>query len=275
MNKLASIALIFIGILTLNAQDYCISGTVIDSAQIELENNYTPQVNGIMSLNRTITLQFHFVLRQDGGLNFDTNQVDNILDEVNLNFRKIGLSFDPGNYKFISNFNYLVVKAAANEAEIVSENQVDNMLNVYVASNLFNIDNKQCDAYTYYPAAKKDMIFIKSGCLNEQTLTQQLGHFLNLYPTHDSTFGAEPVIDSIGRVTKGDKCYDTPAQPFLLGKVKDCKFTGDQKDYSGDYYIPRTSNFMSAAPVDCKCRFTREQYIRMINAVLQHKSYLW
>jgi hypothetical protein len=167
------------------------------------------------------------------------------------------------------------IRQAVNEKDITTRYYQPHTINLYLVSQLTDKNNRTTCAYTYYPSEKKDMIFIAKNCLSGILLIEQLGHFFNLYHTHETAFGQE-LVDESNCSIAGDLCCDTHAQPDLSGKVTlDCQYTSSVKDLNGQLYTPSVKNYMSAAPQDCRCFFSKEQYIRMLNAMVLFKDYLW
>ena len=91
-----------------------------------------------------------------------------------------------------------------------------------------------------------------------------MGHFLNLYHTHETAFGNE-LVNRTNCSSTGDKCCDTEADPGLEGLIdKSCLYTGKLKDTSGAFYQPKPKNIMSFSNDDCRCNFSRTQFLRII-----------
>jgi phage-related protein len=105
-----------------------------------------------------------------------------------------------------------------------------------------------------------------------------MGHFFGLYHTFDQDFGVE-LVDGSNCETTGDLVCDTEADPTDEGDhlpYPDCNYTGPyMTDANGDYYVPPTNNIMSYYSFDCICRFTPQQYNRMLEQYQQFRSYLW
>ena len=115
---------------------------------------------------------------------------------------------------------------------------------------------------------------MEKGCLTGTTLAHQMGHFLNLYHTHETAFGNELVIRS-NCSTAGDKCCDTEADPGLAGLVDNlCVYTGKLKDTSGNFFQPKPKNMMSFSSDECRCDFSRTQFLRMIYTLQNLKKNL-
>jgi len=250
-----------------------ICGTKLTAQQINLENNFTDSINHLIYLNRKLHIVVYIIKDKEGKTNFDIQILNEAINELNNIFEKIKVNFEVSEILYIDNYHY----------DIINENKEKDLLALYYKKNLINIfivneiklDNIPTCTYTYYPASNIDAIFISKNCFNKSYLIEQIGHLLNLYHTHETAFGKEKVKRENCK-NVGDKCCDTPADPGLELIVNDqCKYTGSLKDENGNLYNPTVANYMSASKAECKCYFSDEQYIRMINCLLKLKKYLW
>lgn len=107
-----------------------------------------------------------------------------------------------------------------------------------------------------------------------QNLAHQLGHLFGLYDTFAIPNGIE-LVDGSNCDSTGDMICDTPADPYgrvipipndtlnyTFSYLRGCEFIFEAQDTNGEFYQPDVGNIMSAYP--CKCGFTREQYLKMV-----------
>jgi len=99
---------------------------------------------------------------------------------------------------------------------------------------------------------------------NHTTFPHEVGHYFDLFHTHETAYGRE-CVDGSNCTTAGDRLCDTPADPGLgAHNVNDaCQYIGHELDpCHGDPYSPiqRTCSPRrrhSVAPVSLRCRSRR------------------
>ena len=274
MKKLIHFVWLFaISAFVLHAQSDC--GTIVTTKQVQLESTFVDSVSEIINLEKRIYLSAHIVKDESGGNGIDASTINSAIYNLNQVFDKIGLHFTLLNTTTIVDYNYNTVVYGNQDMKLSAFSSIDNTINLYFVNNLFSIADAQVSAYTFMPADNKDFIFFAKDSFNYVVLAEQIGHFFNLYHTHETVFGKE-LADQSNCNSAGDLCCDTYADPDLLGIVSEkCGYLGTAKDSQNNYYAPSVHNFMSSSVSACKCFFSDEQYIRMINAVLKLKTHLW
>jgi hypothetical protein len=250
-------------------------GTTVSQAQQDFETGLTDTVSQVVELNRTFHLAVFITEDNEGEINIDPAEITAAISELNAAFERIKVTFALHSLSYIDNYHFDEIHQEDNETDLITQNTVGNVINLYLVLHLYNEAGQEVCGYTYYPADSDDVILLNKSCLNGPFLIEQIGHFFNLYHTHETIFGIE-LVARTNCQTLGDRCCDTPADPDLTLKVSpDCQYTGKVKDSAGDYFITTTANYMSSSPLDCRCYFSDKQYRRMINCMLQVKDYLW
>ncbi len=258
--------------VTLYAQNSC--GTIITEEQVQLETSFSDSVSEIIFLNKTIYLSAHIVKQENGDNGIDEGAINGAIYNLNQLFETIGLQFQLLKVNVIENYNYNELYYGIQDIQLTNISSINKTINLYFVDNLYDIDKAEVSAYTYMPAEKKDFVVFEKTSFNYTVLAEQIGHFFNLYHTHETEFGKELANQSNCSNT-GDLCCDTPADPNLSGLVSEkCSCLGSQKDSLNISYSPSVKNFMSFTEQTCKCYFSKEQYIRMINAILKLKAHL-
>ena len=248
-------------------------GTTITSEQINFENLFSDSVNNIIYLNRKIHINVYITKDKNGNTNFDIHSLNQAINTINILFDKIKVKFEISSLIYIDNYHYDVINENK-EKDLLSMYYKKNLINIFIVKEIYKNSLSTC-AYAYYPSSNIDAIFIAKNCFHSSHLIEQIGHLLNLYHTHETAFGKETVKRTNCK-TKGDKCCDTPADPNLSLLVNaECKYTGTVTDENNELYNPTVNNYMSASLPECKCYFSDEQYLRMINCLLRLKNYLW
>lgn len=276
-NLFAGILIIITSLLlsfSLKAQQFpC--GTTVDQVQKNFENNFVDSVSQIVQLYRTIHITVYITKNNQGQTNVNLATVNASIALLNQVFDPVKVTFAIFSVNYIDNYHFDAIHMATNEKYLTAQYYTTNTINLYFVSELYSAAEQQICGYAYYPSRSKDVILINKSCLNEAFIAEQIGHFFNLYHTHETTFGNE-LVNRSNCATAGDLCCDTPADPGLTGKVAtNCQYTGTSVDANSNYFTPTTNNFMSLSPLACRCFFSDEQLIRMINCMLKVKSHLW
>lgn len=250
-------------------------GTTVSQQQKDFELSFSDSVYLVTALNRTYHIAVFITRDNKGQPNMNPAEINAALSELNDAFDRIKINFVVHTINYIDNYHFDEIRMGNNERDMMVQNTVRNVINLYLVSSLYNNAGEQICAYSYFPADSTDAILFAKECLNGKLLIEQIGHFFNLYHTHETIFGNELVSRTECKTT-GDRCCDTPADPGLTLKVSpDCQYTGNQKDAEGVYYFLTTANFMSSSPLDCRCYFSDKQYRRMINCIQKVKQHLW
>ncbi len=161
---------------------------------------------------------------------------------------------------------------------------VPNTTNIYFTNNVTSSGSGIC-GYAYFPGGADHTIMKNSCAVSGTTLEHELGHFFNLYHTHQTFGGVDEIVARPGEgkptncATEGDGFCDTDADPSLSGSTMDsdgCIVTsalglGPNGDpYRGDSI---GWNIMSYAPVkSCRTQFTKEQLAMMNWTVVNHSD---
>jgi len=262
-------------------------GTYVNAAQIALESSVsTTDGNPTQSLpqvNRTLSITVFVVKDQLGNAGISEASIQAAVSTLNQYFSPIGLAFRiclP--FHYVDNYNFNNLYATNNEKDLVTLNFERNTINLYLVNTLYD-QNTDVNGYTYMPgSAGKNSIFLNKGSIGGSTLAHQIGHFFNLYHTHEAVaFGSEKVTRGAGAncSTAGDRCCDTDADPNLnlngVSRVNsNCIYTGTFKDSNNELYYPSAKNIMSFSNDNCRCFFSRTQYLRMIYALNHFRNNL-
>ena len=208
-------------------------------------------------------------------------EVQIVLEEASTHFEPICMSFSTCDMVIIENYGYNMLDddLRAKEAGVVFG--LPRRINLFFVKKIFGNDCGFSNRNGFF-TEKEAHIFIELGCTDSPSvqLAHHMGHLLGLLPTN---FGqANELVDGSNCEIAGDQICDTPADPFGMIRddneawklyetgiderpiyLRDCEFVWETKDNNGDFYMPHTSNFMS--PYPCKCEFTFEQYLKMVD----------
>jgi len=161
-------------------------------------------------------------------------------------------------------------------------NLVAGAVNIFFAPNPTAGSRRAC-GWSSFPAYLsefgKDWTVMANSCAtNGSTLAHEMGHFFNLYHTHQGrsasieVFEEELVDGSNCGKNVGDELCDTPAESSrnsrgnsgLSGCVTNaCVYNCNDRDSNNELYKPNPNNLMSYAPKLCRDFFSPQQIERI------------
>lgn len=159
-------------------------------------------------------------------------------------------------------------------AALDAAHSVSNVINIYSAPIVTSGASSIC-GHAQFPGGL-DFVMLANSCTNNgSTFAHELGHYFNLYHTHETFFGSE-LVDGTNCTTTGDILCDTPADPILSSTVDNdgCIYIGAGTDGNGDTYSPIVTNFMSYTPKECRFTVTDDQSARMLFTLTNNRAYL-
>ena len=206
-------------------------------------------------------------------------EVDEMLAAASEYFAPICVSLSSCSFEALENYSY---------NRLYSDTRIEEMGVVYhyprrITLFIVNEVNGHDCGFSYYDGLNsrdRARIFVELRCGDNpaQQIAHHLGSLMGLLPTNYSL--AEELADGSNCATAGDQICDTPADPY--GAKRDssgiwipvpdptkekytngCDFIWQVKDNQGHFFNPKTTNMMS--PYNCKCAFTREQFLRMVD----------
>ena len=230
-------------------------------------------------------------------------QVDQALENLNIGFSQSGFHFNLCSINEIpysaslNEINYSIYDNS-NEFIMAKTSLAPRALNIYFVPKTKTPNGESVCGWASFPAeyynSGKNWIVIRNDCANNgSTLIHEVGHFFNLYHTHQKKnihlgiTTAELADESNCGPTVGDGLCDTPAEPYRAGKGifgivnEDCEILCEHIDANGEAYNlgytidgETKYNYMSYAPYKCRSRFTDDQIERMKKSYLIDRNYL-
>lgn len=269
----------FLSIGALYGQHKC--GTTLEGTE-EARARFMPGYFGCNYIKKTDkTLSITLWIAEDslGSIGYNLTDLQEPMDFLNEIYEPIGIAFQFCDTIFMENFQF---------NDFVSEDELDEMLamyyrpntiNLYLTQNVDHAPFGQVGGFAALPGGDDIIVMRKSTMVDQsQTLVHEMGHFFGLYHTFETEFGDE-FVDGSNCEETGDLVCDTEADPNDEADnlpFPDCNYDGfPEIDDNGDYYVPPTNNFMSYFSNDCRCRFTPQQYNRMLEQYQQIRFYLW
>jgi len=266
---------IFIGILVVisildnaKAQGWC--GTVVtdEYAQFVRNSNLAARRLIIPEINKTLNITAWIVQDENGDPSHDSTDILSTVAGLDALFNQIGISFVVCKFNYIENWQFNMWDRDIHDDAANVLYYQPNTINIYFTGDIVNPAN--ADGYAPLPPSD-DFVVIKG----LSSLTHEMGHFFGLFHTFEDKFGPE-FADHSNCVTVGDLVCDTDADPGGNQDNVDlfCNYTPPTRDPNGDFYEPPTDNIMSYYG-SCPCRFTPEQYLRMVQQFVTHRGNLW
>lgn len=268
-------------------------GTVVTEAHVAYIRNRleTGVYDDVLQMTRRggetwmVPLTIHVVRMSDGTGGLTELSIEQGIWDLNVAFGPSGLEvYRQGNTRFIDDDDfYLNINTDSEIDALRSTDVVCGTVNIYYTQNLADEEGSMCGRSSFFGDPVQGIV-LRNDCIgtvdNPVTFPQEVGHYFNLYHTHETTFDEE-CVDGSNCDDAGDLICDTPADP-KLGSNDDCdagdpcnidsscQYVGNETDScNDDPYAPLTWNLMSYSPKTCRTDFTLEQIGR---ALLVHQN---
>ena len=222
-----------------------------------------------------VPIALHIVRRSNGTGGIDTPQLITAIANLNATFNQVGIRFyiqGPTDEIWDDSF-YTNITTQAGIDALRQTNRVENAINIYFTESFSSGSGSLCgiSSFSFSPTQG---IVMANGCTgvsyNRATFPHELGHYFDLYHTHETAFGIECSTGTNCQTT-GDLICDTPADPQIGHHNINggCTYVGLEIDpcTAAPTYDPDVLNVMSAAPRLCRTRFSPAQIDRMRSAL--------
>jgi hypothetical protein len=241
--------------------------------QLHLAGAYIPPAHprGVCIVPLTI----HIVRSSSGTGGLAQQWANQCIVDANLLFAPAGIQFvQPGPTRFIdSNLFYSGINTLAQINQLRQTDPVPNTINIYFTEHLAYEAGALCGISSFTFSSVQG-IAMNNNCTprsgNHSTFTHELGHYFDLFHTHEPAFGIE-CTSGANCATAGDLICDTPADPTLSSVVNSlCAYIGAAPPpCPGDPpYNPDTRNVMSYARHTCRNHFSAGQDTRALATLL-------
>jgi hypothetical protein len=213
-----------------------------------------------------LPVTFHIVRNDDGSGGLDPARLPGFLARLNAAFAPSFIQFcQPGPPIYIDSTDLNNITSNAEGDVLRQTGPVADTINVFFADNLH-----VCGQASFSDDAVQGVI-MQNTCQGtdqvEGILVHEVGHYFDLYHTHETFFGTE-CVDGSNCATAGDLVCDTPAD-FNLGFTAcvnaacmlTCTTTAGPCPDDG-FYVPSTTNYMSYSRALCLSDFTPSQSSR-------------
>ena len=219
-----------------------------------------------------IPIAAHIVRRSDGTGGLPEWRLADAIDDANFHYAGVDMSFYRlGEIDYIDSDEWYTTTTLAEIDAMRSHNLVADAVNIYFTENLDYESGGLCgiSAFTF---SSVQSIAMRNSCTanpdglgNHSTFSHEVGHYFDLFHTHEPFYGDE-LVDGSNCDVAGDLVCDTPADPQLGGSNVStaCVYTGTATDPNGDLYVPDPSQLMSYSLKHCRDNFTSESLDRAL-----------
>ncbi len=211
----------------------------------------------------------HVALDSLGKTNISEEEIRKLLDNANIAFAPICISFDYCKMDTITDYSFDNIEDEVEVGLLKTRFHKKRRLNIYLVQSAFD---EKINSYSSFNGIRKSddciMVVPKSG----RGFIHELGQTFGLYHTFERKFGVELVNRSNCKTT-GDKVCDTPADAGIKIGTS-CLFANETPDANGDYYRTEIGNYMTHA-FCAHCFFTTEQYEIMAANYLTSSFKMW
>ncbi len=223
-----------------------------------------------------VPVTFHVVRLSNGTAGLSETRVAQALADANAAYAGSGIQFcQAGATIYIdSDAFFFDIDTQAEINQLKSTDPVPQTVNVYCTEFLSNEGGGLCGQSSFTFSGLQGIVQ-RNSCTgtssNPSTFPHELGHYFDLFHTHETSFGVECTSGSNCSFA-GDQICDTPADPNLSGQVNSsCLYIGNAAGPCvGDPpYNPDPANYMSYSLKVCRDMLTPQQqnkaYATLVN----------
>jgi hypothetical protein len=216
-----------------------------------------------------VPLAFHVVQRDDGSEGIQPERLEQALIDANAAFLPMGIQFCVVLNAPIRNSLWNPLRDSG-QVDILRQTDV-----VPAAVNIYFTETTLFCGLSSFTFSRVQGIIMHNDCTgvswNHSTFPHEIGHYFDLFHTHETAFGRECTSGSNCDVA-GDLLCDTPADPRLSSENVDgnCQYIGGGNGpCEGDPpYDPDTRNYLSYSRTWCRDRFSDGQHERGLATLL-------
>lgn len=242
-------------------------------SNIDLENQEVIHLTS-NEINYNLTIDVYIINNELGFPMVQPFEITRSINLLNTEFNKIGINFKSGLIKYVPEYIYGKYTTEDQINEITTKYSSPDKINLYLVDTILQNENLYY-GFTYFPDNdSKNYIFLRKEYMNGNYIITLMGHYFGLLSTHETLGGVERVNGTNCRQA-GDFICDTYADPGLYSVISDsCTYDLNKLDPAGDSFIPTVANYMSESPDKCKCKFTPDQFKRMLFCLKNYRAYL-
>ena len=224
----------------------------------------------------------HIVRKSDGTGGLPVDRYDQAMVDANLAYSNTGIVFyTTGSIDFIdSDAFYFDIDSISEINALRTTNTVENAINVYFTQNLKTAPSNPICGISAFTFSDVQGIAMANSCTatptNHSTYAHEIGHYFDLFHTHETAFGEE-FVDGSNCFDAGDLLCDTPADPVLTSAMVDsatCLYVGDEVDSNGDPYDPDPRQYLSYSLKHCRDTFSAGSEAKIVETLLGPRANL-
>jgi hypothetical protein len=241
------------------------------------------RLDSMVSYVFDVPVTIHVLRMSNGSGGISIGRVSDAMDDLNAQYAGTAVQFEQvGQIRYIDNdamYNDTDTQAEINA--IANTDVVADTLNVYFCNNLRVEGRKKddppvtlCGQASFTGNREYQAVLIDNGCAgNGSTFAHEVGHFFNLYHTHETAFGEE-CPDGSNCNDAGDLLCDTAADPDLDKRVNDsCMYTWNGTR-CGQSFNPDPRNLMSYSVKECRDVISPEQVEKALATLINQRGNL-
>jgi FlgD Ig-like domain/Metallo-peptidase family M12B Reprolysin-like len=225
----------------------------------------------------------HIVRHSNGTGGLPESRYQQAIADANGHYAPVGITFyTAGAIDYIDSDAFYTTSSLDEINDLRTTNTVPDAINIYFTENLDYENGSLCgiSAFTFSSvqaiAMRNSCTANPAGLGNHSTFSHEVGHYFNLFHTHETALGEE-YVDGSNCDVAGDELCDTPADPVLTsGTVSSstCMYTGNATDGHGDPYDPDCTLLMSYSLKHCRDTFTPQSYVRIEDTLVNERPEL-
>lgn len=211
-----------------------------------------------------IPIKAHIVRKSDGTGGLTVDSLNSAIAVMNIKYTSVKMSFSLcSSIHYIDSDELYYLDVDAEDSKLVLNN-VNDAINVYFVGSLVS-GSSVLNGISAFPSAnpaENRIIMWNSATNNRITLPHEMGHYWNVFHTHEEFLGKE-LVNGSNCSTAGDLVCDTPADPCCyFYDANTCTYNGTITDSNEQSYTPMVNNLMSYYGL-CRDIFTAGQYARI------------
>ncbi len=215
-----------------------------------------------------VPVQMHIVRQNDATGGFNPAEMAMVMSAANVHFAQVNIEiYEYKSANFInSDYFYFDCTSSAQWDSLKRTDAEPEAINIYWVPNESGFP--YCGISSFSGSGTQGIIMnnLCGGSAQpfNSTVVHEIGHYFDLYHTHETAFGVECPSGSNCSST-GDLLCDTPADPDLYGHVSpapEClydNYASTPAECDATPYAPQTDNIMSYSTKACEDLFTPQQ----------------
>jgi len=212
-----------------------------------------------------IPVAYHIIRQSNGTGGFSTFDLNASHDSANVLFAQLDVAIYQYSVDYIDDDDfYFGTDTQFMIDSLRRVNVVPEAVNIYFVPSISGFPYCGLSSFTF---SGTQGIVMNNACAGatiiNSTLVHEIGHYFNLYHTHETAFGDE-CPDGSNCSSAGDLICDTPADPTLSSTTVDetCTYVGGEispASCGNEPYAPQVENIMSYSRKSCRDYQTPQQ----------------